>query len=102
MARPDKFITELPPGRTQKIFPAIKVLTIEGQKPGPTLVVLGAIHGDEYEGILAIQDIFTRLQPKDISGKLLLVPVCNPLAYQSYTRLTPQDGKNLARVFPAN
>lgn len=78
----------------------LQVLVVRGATPGPTLLVLAGVHGDEYEGVLAIQDAFDRVQPGRMSGTLLALPVTNLPAYEGRSRTTPSDGKNLARVFP--
>ncbi|MBX3012579.1 MAG: succinylglutamate desuccinylase/aspartoacylase family protein [Caldilineaceae bacterium] len=80
----------------------LPLLTITGQHPGPTLVVTAAVHGDEYEGIEAIPTIFRQVEPTDLRGKLVMVPVCNMPAYEAATRSSPIDGLNLARVFPGD
>jgi len=81
---------------------AINVLVAKGFKSGPVLVVLAGIHGDEYEGILAIQDLFQYLDPNSLKGAVIMIPICNPIAFEAHTRSTPTDGKNLARVFPGS
>ena len=81
---------------------ALSVLVLKGQSTGPILVLLAGVHGDEYEGVLTIQDVFEQLSPEAVRGTLIAVPVVNPLAYQARTRSTPEDGKNMARVFPGN
>lgn len=75
-------------------------LSVSGASDGPTLLVLAGVHGDEYEGIVAIPRLFQRIQPADLRGKLLMIPVCNVPAYESARRGSPVDGLNLARVFP--
>lgn len=79
---------------------ALPVLLARGQKAGPTLVVSAGVHGDEYEGVRAIYEVFEALNPALMSGDLLAVPVVNPPAFWSGTRSSPADGANLARVFP--
>lgn len=90
------------PTSTNEPYVAIKVLVAKGFKLGPVMVVLAGIHGDEYEGILAIQDLFQQLDPKSLQGTIIMIPISNPLAFAAHTRLTPTDGKDLARVFPGN
>lgn len=79
---------------------ALPLLVARGVRPGKTLVVLGGIHGDEYEGMAATRAAFRSIDPAALSGTFLGVPVCNPLAFAAGTRTTPDDGLNLARVFP--
>ena len=80
----------------------LPLLYVTGQTPGPTLVVTAAVHGDEYEGVEAIPQIFQQTAPADLRGKLVMVPICNMPAYEAATRSSPIDGLNLARVFPGD
>ncbi len=80
----------------------LPLLTITGAEPGPTLVVFAGVHGDEYEGVEAIPRIAEQVDPSQLRGTLLMVPVCNMAAYATATRNSPIDGLNLARVFPGS
>lgn len=73
---------------------------IKGIDSGPVLLILAAVHGDEYEGVQTLIELGHMLSPKDICGTLLMVPIANPFAYNAADRLTPEDGCNLAREFP--
>ncbi len=77
-------------------------LYVVGATAGPTLLVLGAVHGDEYEGVETIPEVFRRVEPDALRGALLMVPICNVPAYESVLRSSPIDGLNLARVFPGD
>ena len=77
-------------------------LYVIGATGGPTLVVLGAVHGDEYEGVETIPEVFRQVEPNALRGALLMVPICNVPAYESVLRNSPIDGLNLARVFPGD
>ena len=79
---------------------ALPVLIAQGRDPGRTLVVTAGIHGDEYEGVRAIHEVFDSLQPEELRGTFLAVPVANPPAFWSFSRCGPDDGENMARVFP--
>jgi predicted deacylase len=79
-----------------------QVLLARGKRVGRTILVLGGVHGDEYEGPMAIHQLFGQLQPRAMSGLFVGVPICNPLAFAAKQRTTPGDGKNLARRFPGN
>ncbi|MCD6034171.1 MAG: hypothetical protein K0S78_6357 [Thermomicrobiales bacterium] len=82
----------------------LRALVAVGQAPGPTLLAVAGVHGDEYEGMAAVREVFAALDPGTMSGSLLAIPVANPLAYAARTRSTPSevDGLNLARVFPGD
>lgn len=64
---------------------AITIHQIASLKPGPKLVVFGAVHGNETCGTVAIRRVMQELEQSTLSierGTLTLVPVVNPLAYQ--------------------
>jgi predicted deacylase len=79
---------------------SLPVLLARGAAPGKTLAAAGGIHGDEYEGPRAIYETFAELDPAEMSGSFLAVPVANPPAFWSVSRCNPIDGENLARAFP--
>src|SRR5215831_19018183 len=80
----------------------LHALVAVGREAGPTVVVLAGVHGDEYEGIVAIPEIFRRLDPSAMRGTFIAVPICNVPAYLAATRSSPIDGLNMARVFPGD
>jgi predicted deacylase len=82
----------------------LHALAAVGRMPGPTLFVVAGVHGDEYEGMEAIRQVFATLDPSTMRGTFFGIPVANPLAYAARTRATPTetDGLNLARVFPGS
>lgn len=69
--------------------------------PGPTVAVLGGVHGDEYEGMLVARRLLTK-PPALQCGRLLIVTVANPSAHGTGTRTSGIDGGNLARSFPGS
>lgn len=69
---------------------------------GPTALVTGGNHGDEYEGPLAIRDLLNSLNPKDIQGRLIAIPSLNHPAFMAATRTSPIDGVNMNRAFPGD
>ena len=78
----------------------IPLLIANGKQPGKTLVAFAAVHGDELEGVQAIQDVFAELNTDEMSGRLIAVPVANLPAFHAVDRLSPIDSLNLARTFP--
>ena len=69
---------------------------------GPTLVIMAGNHGDEYEGQIAVSDLARTLQPSDIRGRLILLPMVNAPAADTSSRTSPIDDGNLNRTFPGN
>lgn len=81
----------------------IKVKTYTFSEEGPHLLITGGVHGDEWEPILAVQQlkkIFVNLSI-DIKGKVSLVSIVNEPAYLMGSR-TADDGKDLARTCPGD
>ena len=81
-------------------FYQIPVIIIEGGKPGKTLLVDGAMHGDETEGSEAIIRLAGELEGKEFSGTFIGVPALNMEAFTIVRRATLTDEFNLNRVFP--
>jgi len=79
---------------------AFPLITAEGDRPGPTGLFTGGIHGDEYEGPLALLRLAETLAAVPLSGRVLIVPFANGPALNAGRRVSPLDGINLARIFP--
>ena len=72
---------------------------VAGARPGKTLLITAGVHGDEYTGIVAINRFVEEVEPNQISGNLIMIPLVNPPAYAARTRANPEDGQDLARTF---
>ena len=69
---------------------------------GPTLLLTGGVHGDEYEGQITVSRLAQTLPLETVSGRLILIPAVNIPAALNGTRLSPIDGRDLNRCFPGN
>ncbi len=69
---------------------------------GPTVILEGGNHGDEYEGPIAICDLARELDPGAVQGRLILMPANNVHAVVAGTRTSPVDGLNFNRTFPGD
>ncbi len=67
---------------------------------GPILLLIGGVHGDEFEGPSAIMRLLHGLQADDISGQIIFMPTLNLPAVIASSRVSPLDGVNLNRAFP--
>lgn len=67
---------------------------------GPTVLVLGGNHGDEYQGQIAGMKLARSVMPEMVSGRLIIIPSLNFPAAKAATRLSPLDGMNMNRAFP--
>lgn len=69
---------------------------------GPTVLLTGGIHGDEYEGQIAISRLARTLDPAAIQGRVIMIPAFNIPAVLNDTRLSPVDNRDMNRCFPGN
>lgn len=67
---------------------------------GPTALLTGANHGDEYEGPIALTKLTSQLDARDVQGRVIIVPAMNFPAFRAGRRVSPIDGGNLNRLFP--
>ncbi len=77
-------------------------ITVARGGDGPTLLVTGGNHGDEYEGPLAILDLANRLESMSLRGRVILLPFLNHPAVKAAKRTSPVDGRNMNRIFPGS
>lgn len=77
-------------------------ITVVANGPGPSVLVLGGNHGDEYQGQIAAMKLARELTPEMVNGRIILIPSLNFPAAKSATRLSPLDGMNMNRAFPGN
>ena len=67
---------------------------------GPTALLTGANHGDEYEGPVALLDLAQSLPPGELRGRIIVVPMMNYPAFRAGRRTSPIDQGNMNRAFP--
>jgi predicted deacylase len=79
-------------------LPTVDVITAAHR--GPTVGILGGVHGDEYEGVLAATRLRSELRAELLCGEVRIAAPAHPAAWTSRSRNSPVDGQDLARVFP--
>jgi predicted deacylase len=84
------------------LAPDIPVHVFAGAEEGPTLLVQGAIHGSEIIGAMAILNLVKKLDPQQMKGNLIAVPVVNRMGFELSERGSKIDGKDISRLFPGN
>ena len=93
----------LPHSRNDSAWGSIMIpISVIQNGSGPTALLTGANHGDEYEGPVALQDLALNLKPADIAGRVIIVPAFNYPAFRAGHRNSPIDDGNMNRVFPGN
>jgi predicted deacylase len=80
---------------------SIPVVVVHGAKPGKILALVSGAHGTEYASIIAIEKLIERLDPAQISGTVILVPLVNIASFeQKVPHVNPVDGKSMNRFYP--
>ena len=79
----------------------IPVIVINGEKRGPVLALVSGAHGTEYTSIIAIEKLINRLDPSQIAGTVILVPLVNIQSFeQKVPHVNPIDNKSMNRFYP--
>lgn len=69
---------------------------------GPTVLLMGGNHGDEYEGQILVAQLLREIEPQWVQGQLIFLPMANFPAADAGLRTSPLDGGNLNRSFPGD
>lgn len=92
---------KLPYSRDDSAWGAVMIpVTVIRRGEGPTVLLTGGNHGDEFEGPIALSKLASTLKASDITGRVIIVPFMNFPAFQAGTRTSPIDAGNLNRSFP--
>jgi N2-acetyl-L-2,4-diaminobutanoate deacetylase len=92
---------KLPHSRDDSAWGAIMIpITVVRRGKGPTVLLSGGNHGDEYEGPVALFDLARTLAADAVSGRVIILPAMNYPAFRAGTRTSPIDKGNLNRLFP--
>ena len=80
---------------------SIPVVVFHGAKPGPVLALVSGAHGTEYASIIALEKVIQTLDPAQISGTVIVVPLLNIASFeQKVPHVNPVDGKSMNRFYP--
>lgn len=91
----------LPYSRNESAWGAILIPIVQFKHGiGPTALITGANHGDEYEGPIALYSFAQRTDLASFQGRVILIPAMNYPAFQAGTRVSPLDQLNMNRIFP--
>lgn len=79
----------------------LSVSVYRSKKPGPTILLMGGIHGDELTGVEVVRRLIAenRLDPE--TGTIIAIPVVNLFGFLHKSREFP-DGRDLNRSFPGS
>jgi predicted deacylase len=80
---------------------SIPVAVIRSARPGPVLALVSGAHGTEYASIIALEKLIQTLDPAQISGTVIIVPLVNIASFeQKVPHVNPVDGKSMNRFYP--
>ncbi|ELZ94239.1 hypothetical protein C440_11478 [Haloferax mucosum ATCC BAA-1512] len=80
----------------------IPVTIINGERPGPTVFLSAAAHGDELNGIEVVREVAYEWDLSDLAGTLVCMPVMNVPAFLAQQRYLPIYDRDLNRSFPGS
>jgi len=93
----------LPHSRDDSAWGSVMIpITVAKNGAGPTALITGANHGDEYEGPLALSALAASINAAEITGRVIMVPFMNMPAFAAGTRTSPIDAGNMNRAFPGD
>src|SRR5579864_4574488 len=79
----------------------IPVVVVNGAKPGKVLALVSGAHGTEYVSIIAIEKLIAQLDPAQLTGTVILVPLVNIASFeQKVPHVNPIDNKSMNRFYP--
>ena len=84
------------PTRTEIEIP---IIVRRSKKPGPTLLLMGGMHGDEINGVEIVRRIISNDYNKPTIGTVICIPIFNVYGFLNFSRQVP-DGKDVNRSFP--
>nr|WP_208394229.1 N(2)-acetyl-L-2,4-diaminobutanoate deacetylase DoeB [Pseudochelatococcus lubricantis] len=93
----------LPYSRDDSAWGSVMIpIAVIGDGDGPTALLTGGNHGDEYEGPIALFELARELDPAAVRGRVIILPAMNYPAFRAGTRTSPIDRGNLNRSFPGS
>ena len=80
---------------------SIPVVVVNGARPGKVLALVSGAHGTEYVSIIAIEKLIAKLDPAELTGTVVLVPLVNIASFeQKVPHVNPIDNKSMNRFYP--
>src|SRR5882672_1744229 len=80
---------------------SIPVVVVNGAKPGKVLALVSGAHGTEYVSIIAIEKLIAALDPAQVTGTVVLIPLINIQSFeQKVPHVNPVDNKSMNRFYP--
>jgi hypothetical protein len=94
-------VINVPPGPDSAT--TIRVAVINGARPGPVVSFISGAHGTEYTSIVALTRLIDRVDPKTLSGTVIIVPLVNVASFeQMVPHINPVDRKGMNASYPGD
>ncbi len=94
---------DTPYSRNDSAWGALRIpVSVAKNGDGPTLLITGGNHGDEYEGPIAAMKLMRSIDPARMTGRVIAIPFLNYPAVRAGTRVSPIDDVNMNRAFPGD
>ncbi|MEM9649372.1 MAG: M14 family metallopeptidase, partial [Bacteroidota bacterium] len=79
----------------------LPVSVLKGASEGPVFTMVAGVHGYEYPPIMAVQELLQEIDPEELKGTIIVVPIANTASFFTRTPfINPQDKVNLNNAFP--
>src|SRR5262245_32308996 len=79
----------------------IAVAVVHGARPGPVLAIVPGAHGTEYASIVSVSRLIDKVDPSQLAGTLILVPLVNVASFERMVpHVNPIDNKSMNRFYP--
>ncbi|MDH5379902.1 MAG: succinylglutamate desuccinylase/aspartoacylase family protein [Cyclobacteriaceae bacterium] len=79
----------------------ISINVSRGKEDGPTLLLMGGLHGDEINGVEIVRRMIETDLHAPLRGSVICIPILNIYGFIHFSRYLP-DGKDVNRSFPGN
>jgi len=81
----------------------LSVAVINGAKPGKRIAFIAGSHGTEYTSVVALTRLIAKIDPKTLSGTVIVAPLLNVASFEQMTvHLNPVDKKGMNGAYPGN
>jgi predicted deacylase len=81
----------------------LPVVVVNGAKPGPVVAFVAGSHGTEYASIVALTQLPGRIDPRALTGTVIIAPLLNVAAFEQMTvHLNPIDKKGMNAGYPGS
>ena len=102
IAAGERALVDLPVSKLSNHTPVtLPVHVVHGARPGPSMFISAAIHGDELNGVEIIRRVLRTIRPGNLAGTLMCVPIVNAYGFIGRSRYLP-DRRDLNRSFPGS